>query len=177
MMFIPGIPRGADPGVGGRDRDELGDLGADDPRHLPGVARHLERHPVDSAEALGKQLERLRRHLDPPGRTNLAALGDRDLGEVAVDVETYRSHPLHLLTVIGVGAQLDNDSDVFVLRAQPGAATEKPGSRPIAQETACPACVLQKPLSQSAGRRSGPGRQLSGVEFHTPKGSCLRGLR
>jgi hypothetical protein len=64
---------------------------------------------------LDKQLERLRRHLDPPRRTDLATLGDRDLGEVAVDVETYRSHSLHLLAVVGVEGQLDNDSDVSVL--------------------------------------------------------------
>jgi hypothetical protein len=87
-------PRGADPGVGGRDRDQLGDVGADDPRRLPGVARYLERHLVVSAEAPGKELQRLGGHLDPPRRADLAALGDRDLGEVTVDIETDRSHLL-----------------------------------------------------------------------------------
>jgi hypothetical protein len=29
----------------------------DDPRHLPGIARHLQRHPVLVAEASGEQLK------------------------------------------------------------------------------------------------------------------------
>jgi hypothetical protein len=44
------------------------------------------------AEALCEQLELLRGGLDPRGRANLASLADRDLAEVAVDVQADLSH-------------------------------------------------------------------------------------
>jgi hypothetical protein len=67
-------------------RLDLGDVGLDHPGHRPDVAGHLQRHPVYVAEALGEQRQLLGGGFDPPGRTDLAPLADRDLAEVAVDV-------------------------------------------------------------------------------------------
>jgi hypothetical protein len=67
-------------------------VGLDDPSHRPGIAGHLERHPVFVAEAAGEQLELLGGGRDPRRRADLASLADRDLAEVAVDVQTDISH-------------------------------------------------------------------------------------
>jgi hypothetical protein len=58
----------------------------DDPGDLPGVAGHLERHPIVRAQALREQLEPLRRRLDPPRRAHHPRLADRDLTEIAMHV-------------------------------------------------------------------------------------------
>jgi hypothetical protein len=47
---------------------------------------HLERDPILSAQALRKQLELLRRGLDPARRTHSPRLDDRDLAELQVHV-------------------------------------------------------------------------------------------
>jgi len=55
-----------------------------------------------------------------------------------------------------------------------GAATEKPGSKPIAQKPACPTCVLpESPLSQSAEPRPKPGQQPSERHSHAPTRSSV----
>jgi hypothetical protein len=85
-------PSLADPGVARADHDHLGDVGLDDPGDLEGVAGHLEHHPIVAAEAAREQLERLGSGLDPTRRAHLAALRDRDLAEVTVDVQADGSH-------------------------------------------------------------------------------------
>jgi hypothetical protein len=75
-----------DPGVARMDDEDLTDVRFDNPRDLPGVASDLEHHPIACAEALREQLKRLRRHLDPPSRPDLASLDDRDLAEIAMHV-------------------------------------------------------------------------------------------
>jgi hypothetical protein len=77
-------------------------MGADDPRHLPGVARDLECDLVVFAQALGKELQLLGGYRDSARRADLTRLGDRDLAEVAVDIETDRSHRHALLLVFGL---------------------------------------------------------------------------
>ena len=54
--------------------------------------RKLERHPVIGAKALSEQLQHLRLRLDPTGGANLAGLGDRDLAEFAMNVQSNLSH-------------------------------------------------------------------------------------
>jgi hypothetical protein len=58
----------------------------DQPRDLPGVAGHLERHVVVGPEAAGEQLDLLRLRLDPPPGADLAFLRDRHLAELEMDV-------------------------------------------------------------------------------------------
>ena len=85
-----------DPRVARMNDQHLADVRLQDPRDLPRVAGHLEHHPIACAEALREQLERRRRRLDPARRTDLARLGDRDLAEIAVDVQPNAPHPFSL---------------------------------------------------------------------------------
>ena len=96
-----------DPRVARMHDQHLADVRLQDPRDLPRVAGHLEHHPIACAEALREQLERRRRRLDPPRRTHLARLDDRDLAEIAVDVQPNAPHPLSFLAVDqkGTGGQ------------------------------------------------------------------------
>ena len=88
-----------DPRVARMHDQHLADVRLEDPRDLPRVAGHLEHHPIARAQALREQLQRLRRRLDPARRTDLARLHDRDLAEVAVNVQPNASHPFSFLAV------------------------------------------------------------------------------
>jgi hypothetical protein len=83
------------------------DVRLEDPRDLPRVAGHLKHHLIACAETLREQLERRRRRLDPARRTDFARLDDRDLTEIAVDVQPNAPHPLSFLAVDqkGTGGQ------------------------------------------------------------------------
>ncbi len=62
------------------------------------VAGRLDRHLVGRRQAVGEQPERLRSRADLPDLTDGPVLPDRDLGELAVDVEPDApSHALSLL--------------------------------------------------------------------------------
>jgi hypothetical protein len=74
-------------------------VGLDNARDLERVARYLERDAIVAAEAPGEELERRRRRLDPTRRYDLAVLRERDLAEVAVDVQTDCSHLNSLLAI------------------------------------------------------------------------------
>jgi len=107
----------------------------------------LQRDPVIRGQAPRKQLKRLGPRLDAAPRAQPALRDDRDLAEVAMDIQRYRSHSI-LLVVDGWKKRWANDSDGSALAAQPGKSQgrpmKSPGSNtPIAQ-TACPACVLPK---------------------------------
>jgi hypothetical protein len=105
-------------------------------RDLPRVAGHLERHPIAAVEALGEQLEPLGRRLDPPGRAQLALLCDRHLTEIAVDVESDVPHlilPSSPTWGEPVGKRHRRIRARGATGQVAGAATEKPGSKPIAR--------------------------------------------
>jgi hypothetical protein len=117
----------ADPGIGRADHDHPGDVRLDDPGQLPSVARHLEHHLFVAAEAPGEQLERHGCRLDPTARPNLTLLDDRDLAKVAMNIQADVSH-----SILPVDAPLNgenrwaNDTDGFVLTAQPGKSQGRP---------------------------------------------------
>ena len=67
----------------------------EDPRDLPRVRCHLQRHTVIRREALSEQLKTLGRGLDPPGRADAPALADRDLAEIQMHVQPDSSHLHH----------------------------------------------------------------------------------
>src|SRR3954447_21802803 len=111
------------------------------------VAGHLQRDPIARIEAPSEQLQRLGPGRNAAPRAQPALRDDRDLAEVAMDIQRYRSHSI-LLVVDGWKKRWANDSDGSALPAQPGKSQgrpmKSPGSNtPIAQ-TACPACVLPK---------------------------------
>jgi hypothetical protein len=72
-------------------------VGLDDAGDLPCVAGHLKRHPIVGPQAASEQLERRRGRLDPPRGGDLTALYERDLAEVAVNIQSDRSHLILLL--------------------------------------------------------------------------------
>lgn len=95
--------------------------------HRP--AGRLEHYVVVAAEALGEQLEHLGLGLDPPGVTDHAALCDRDLAEVAMDIQRDCAHACPFgCDRQRAGARWANDNYGFGLAAQPFT-------------TACPTCV------------------------------------
>ena len=59
----------------------------DQPRDLPRVPRHLERHPVIRAKAPCEQLDLLGLGLDPTRRAELTILDDRDLAEIQMHIQ------------------------------------------------------------------------------------------
>jgi hypothetical protein len=84
-----------------------------------------------------KQLQRLRPCRGPARRAQLPLGDDRDLAEVAMDIQRYRSHTI-LLAVDGWENRWANDIDGSALAAQPGKSQgrpiKSPGSNtPIAQ--------------------------------------------
>jgi hypothetical protein len=67
------------------------------PRDLPGVPRHLQRHSIIRPKARGEQLDLLGLGLDPASRAYLTILDDRDLAEIQVHAQRHRPHRNHLL--------------------------------------------------------------------------------
>ena len=64
----------------------------DDPRDPERVACRLQRHLIVTAEAQRKQRQPRRLGLHPSGQAQLASLRDRDLAEVAIDVQPDEAH-------------------------------------------------------------------------------------
>ena len=114
---------------GGRDDDDLGDVGLDDSLDLPGVPGDLEGDPVLLAEALGKELELFGLRRDPPRGADLAFLRDRHLAELEMNVQSDRSHLL-LLSSLGGRSCGQNDIDAFALGAQPDKSQGRPPTKP-----------------------------------------------
>jgi hypothetical protein len=65
---------------------DLGDMRLEDPGDRQRVARGLQHDAIGWRQAAGEQLQRLWRRVDTARRAGLAAVGDRDLAEVAMDV-------------------------------------------------------------------------------------------
>src|SRR5206468_6225648 len=101
------------------------------------------------AEAFGEQLELCRACLDPSARAQLVSILDRHLAEGAVDVQGDRPHMASSVQLTWRRSG-QNDTDGFVLSAQPdksqGRPVSKSGSQPIRQRTACPSAFSQMPL-------------------------------
>ena len=107
------------------------DLRRQDPRDLPRVARHLQRHHVGRGETGREHLERLRRRLDPARQPHCPGLRDRDLAEVAMHVHPDRPEHSHLLALDDAGAQVGKRHRRIRAHSTTGpvagAATENPG--------------------------------------------------
>ena len=71
--------------VGDQDRP---DVRLEDPSDAQGVAGRLERNVIIGAKALREQLQLLKRAGNTARRSDLAVLIDRDVAEVAMDVQT-----------------------------------------------------------------------------------------
>ncbi len=152
-----------DPGVGRRDDDHPRDVRLEDPRDRPRVAGDLQGDPVTRIQARREQLKRLGPRLDAARRPQPSLRDDRDLTEIPMNIQRYRSH-----TVLPRHCRLGekrwaNDIDGSALAAQPGKSQgrpmKSPGSTRPSRKTACPACVLpRRPLSQSTEPKSATGR-------------------
>ena len=112
-------PRLADARVVRRHHDHPRHMRLQDPRDLPGAPGHLQSDPIIRAQALRKQLQLLRRSLDPARRAHSPRLDDRDLAELQVHVQPDRSpERLHLvlLRVVDIGGEARaNDNDGYAL--------------------------------------------------------------
>ncbi len=151
-------PRGADPGVGGRDTRPAW-------RHGGGCSAPPPRRCRKPRAPPGRPLRGFGQIAPTPGASSRSAApsGPR---------RPRRSRPrrsrggyrdrsissLHLLVVVDLGGQVDNDSDVSVLKAQPGRSQGRPlKSRalgPSRKKRPVQPAFSSKPLSQSAGRDS-----------------------
>jgi hypothetical protein len=86
--------------------DHTTDVTLEQPRDRVRVTGRLERDLVLLAQAAGKQPQRLRCRLDPARRADDTLLPDRDLGKLAVHVESdTASHTPSFQPVVDVGAQ------------------------------------------------------------------------
>jgi hypothetical protein len=168
----------------------LADVRLEDPRDLPRVAGHLERHPIACAEALREQLQRRRRGLDPARRTDLARLHDRDLAEVAVDLQPDAPHPLSFLAVDqqGTGGQTtQTDSCSQHTRAGRRGGHRKVGLQAHRAKTGLPSLRSpEKPLSRpnlrqptDSSPRSDSFMPRNGALSWSHRGACYgrRGCR
>ena len=84
-----------------RDRTRLGRIAHHHPPHGPfseqpgdhhRAAARLQHHLVTALQAGRKLPDRLRGTRDPPDTRNPAALGDRDLAEIEVNIQTKEPH-------------------------------------------------------------------------------------
>ena len=170
-----------DPGIAGRHDDHPGHVRLEDPRDLPRVTGHLERHLVIGCEALGEQLQVLRRARDTPPLAATAAIEDRDLAEVAMHIQADRSHHYPLSSLDRSGEPVGKRHRRIRARSATGqvagAATEKPGSQPIVQEPACPTCVLPEGPCPSRATVTTDPDAASEKQFHAPNRSSLRQRR
>jgi stalled ribosome rescue protein Dom34 len=103
-----------------------------------GVRRtgRLERHLIVRPQAPREQLKLLDARPNPPRRADLTALLlDRDLAEVAVDIQRYRAHVASSQMADRGRRSGQNDTDGSVLAAQPDKSQGRPvsrsGSQPI----------------------------------------------
>src|SRR6266540_3863355 len=108
-------------------------LWLDDPRDPQRVAGRLQRDLIVDSETLRKQRQRRRLRLHPPRQPHLATLRDRDLAEVAMDVQTneaHRSPPLaRCLRGDEAGDATTTDPCARHTRTVAGAATYKQRAR------------------------------------------------
>jgi hypothetical protein len=127
----------------------------EDPRDLPRVARHLQRHPIPWPQTLTKQRHHLGRRDDPTRRPHLTLLNDRDLAEVAMNIQPDVSHltPVHAPKVRE--NRWANDTDGSVLTAQPRQSQGRP-PRSRAQSSSRKKRPAQPAFSQKAPCPSRP---------------------
>ncbi|HYM54380.1 MAG TPA: hypothetical protein VES97_03400, partial [Solirubrobacteraceae bacterium] len=99
----------------------------DDPRDLPRVPSHLQRHPIIRPQTRREQLDLLRLGLDPPSKANLAILNNRDLTEIQVHIQPDSSHHTLPCTQLNkTGDAWANDTDGSALEAQPDKSQGRP---------------------------------------------------
>src|SRR5262245_21688985 len=109
----------------------------DDPRNLERVAGRLERDLIVTAEALRQQLKRRRLALHPPRQPHLPSFCDRDLAEVAMDIQADEPHrtppPLSLVNDWRRGGRHDNYGSVRAAHpdSRRGGHLQTAGSQPI----------------------------------------------
>src|SRR5262245_35443989 len=109
----------------------------DDPRNLERVAGRLERDLIVTAEALRQQLKRRRLALHPPRQPHLPSFCDRDLAEVAMDIQADEPHrtppPLSLVNDWRRGGRHDNYGSVRAAHpdSRKGGHLQTAGSQPI----------------------------------------------
>src|ERR671919_365685 len=130
---------------------------------------------ITAVEAGGEELEALGVHRHPGAGADLTSLGDRDLHEVAVDVDADRSH---LSSFVAVGGEAVDKRHRRIRARSPtgrgaGAAIEKPGSKPIAQ-IGLSSLRLSTKAPCPSGPNLGPGsdNQLSVGSFMPRKGAA-----
>jgi len=107
---------------------------------------------IVGCEALGEQLELLTGALDSSSEPQPRLVFDRDLAEVAVDIQGDEAHVASCLMFLGGRPGGQNDTDGFVLSAQPGESQGRPQGRSGSQPTPFPRpahpAFSQKPLSR-----------------------------
>ena len=159
-------------GVGGGGDHHPGDAGVDDSRHLPGVARDLQGDLVVCAEAAGEELQLLR-ELSRPARSS----GISAPSAIATSQKSrWMSRPIDLilitLLILVWESRWTNDSDGFVLEAQPGRSQGRPmKSRALGRSRKDGLSSLRSPEGPCSG---GPtlGREPDVSlrwQFHAPK--------
>ena len=160
--------RPADPGVMRADHHHARHVRLEDPRDLARVARHLQGDNIARSKTGREQLKRRRRRLDPASRTDRPGLRDRDLAEVAMHIHPDRPDTATSPSRSTVRElRWANDTDGFVLTAQPGQSQGRPlkipGSQPISRRTACPTCVLpERPCPGHPTLRRSPDSNAQG---------------
>ena len=104
-----------------------------DPHDRERVAGRLEGDGVAGPEPAGERLDLGRCGADPAGGPHQSLLGDRDLAEVAMDVQADRTHGS--LLALRLETRRANDTYGSVLTAHPGSRRggqlQIAGSQPI----------------------------------------------
>ena len=151
-----------------------GDVRLDDPGDGQGVAGRLQDDLVLGPQAAGELLERLGRGGHPPGRAQPALLDDRDLAEVAVDVQTDASASSSSSTAAArrrqAGTTTTTDPCSWHARAsRRGGHLRTPGSWPSTKADGLPHLALRSPCPGTGPilDRLARSQQLQ-EQFHAP---------
>ena len=168
-------PRLPDPRVAGTDHHHTRDVPLEDPGDLPRVAGHLQRDTVARRQALGEQLHGLARARHPAAGAAAGRIDDRDLTEIAVDVQPNRSHPFGSPPRRPDRRTGGQTTKTYALAAQPGKSQGRPTKRRArspSRKTGLPLCVLPRsPCPSRSTLTSAPDRPAASTpQFHAPKG-------
>ena len=155
------------------------DVRLEDPRDLPRVAGHLQRHPVTRIQALREQLQHLRRAsaIRPAERT-------RPSSTIATSQKSRCTSSPTALTRILLARSTTrenrwaNDTDGSALAAQPGKSQGRPPKSPgshahRAKRPAQPA-FSQRPLSQSPEPKPAPDDRAPSRGSFMPREAPIR---
>ena len=165
-----------DPRVARMHDQHLADVRLEDPRDLPRVAGHLEHHPIARAPGSARtaRASPASSRSGPPNgpRPPRRSRPRRNRG----GRPTQCSSPVPPSSPSTEGEPVGKRHRRIRAHSTPGpvagAATEKSGSKPIAQETACPTCVPQRsPCPGQPNLRPSPDSNPHERQFHAPKGA------